>query len=168
MARNSKILTAAFCALLLSGPSALLKAQQSSLQTSFLAPAAVHVANPGIFADIVESEHLPYIKQVAKDSKPAGVIFQPNTSDLLIEQAEERFRNGKNFYRDRDPEHARVEFDAAIDLMLRASAHPTDPALFQSKLEDMIDTIHNDEFPAWARRKWTKCPVSTNPRSTTS
>ncbi len=146
MARNSIILTAAFCALLLSGPSASLKAQQSSLQTSFLAPAAVHVANPGIAADIVESEHLPYIKQVAKDSKPAGAIFQPNASDLLIEQAEERFRNGKNFYRDRDPEHARVEFDAAIDLMLRASAHPTDTALFQSKLEDMIDTIHNDDI----------------------
>jgi membrane-bound lytic murein transglycosylase D len=104
------------------------------------------VANPGIAADIVESEHLPYIKQVAKDSKPAGAIFQPNASDLLIEQAEERFRNGKNFYRDRDPEHARVEFDAAIDLMLRASAHPTDTALFQSKLEDMIDTIHNDDI----------------------
>jgi membrane-bound lytic murein transglycosylase D len=146
MARNSMLLTAAFCALLLSGPSALLRAQQSNLQTSFLAPAAVHLANPGIAADIVESEHLPYLKQVAKDSRPTGIVFQPNASDFLIEQAEERFRSGKNFYRDRDPEHARLDFDAAIDLMLRASEHPTDPALFQSKLEDMVDTIHNDDI----------------------
>jgi membrane-bound lytic murein transglycosylase D len=104
------------------------------------------MVNSGIAADVVESEHLPYIKQVAKDTKPTGAVFQPNFFDLLIEQAEERFRNGKNFYRDRDPEHARVEFDAAIDLMLRASEHPTDPALFQSKLEDMVDTIHNDDI----------------------
>jgi membrane-bound lytic murein transglycosylase D len=146
MARNSMLLIAALCALLLSSPSASLKAQQSNLQTSFLAPAAVHVPNPGIVADIVESEHLPYLKQVAKDSKPTGIVFQPNASDFLIEQAEERFRSGKNFYRDRDAEHARIEFDAAIDLMLRASEHPTEPALFQSKLEDMVDTIHNDDI----------------------
>jgi membrane-bound lytic murein transglycosylase D len=100
----------------------------------------------GVVADIVESEHLPYIKQVAKDTRPTGLLFQPNAYDLLIEQAEERFRSGRNFYRDRDFERARGDFDAAIDLMLRASENPTDPALFQSKLEEMVDTIHNDDI----------------------
>lgn len=145
MARNSNLVVALSSALLLSAPSVLLEAQQSNLQTSFFAPAAVRLSNLGVAADIVESEHLPYIKQVAKDAQPAGARFQPNAFDLLIGQAEERFRDGKNLYKDRDFDHARIEFDAAIDLMLRAADNPTDARLFQSKLEDMIDTIHNDD-----------------------
>jgi membrane-bound lytic murein transglycosylase D len=145
MARKPILAAAVVSVFLLSGSSAFLQCQQSNLQTSFFAPASVRIPNIGVAADIVESEHLPYINQVAKDAKPAGAVFRPNTFDLLIQQAEERFRNGKNFYRDRDLDHARIEFDAAIDLMLRAAENPTDPALFQSKLEDMVDTIHNDD-----------------------
>jgi membrane-bound lytic murein transglycosylase D len=114
--------------------------------------------NLGAVADVVESEHLPYINQVAKDSRPAGVTFQPNAFDLLIEQAEERFRSGKTFYRDRDFDRARAEFDSAIDLMLRAAENPTDPALFQSKLEDMVDAIHNDDIAGLGAAKVDEIP----------
>jgi membrane-bound lytic murein transglycosylase D len=94
-------------------------------------------------ADAVETE--PYIKQVAQVAKENGkspASFLPNASDLLIQQAEERFRNGKKSYRDRDFAHARSEFDAAIDAMLKASDNPTDRMLYECKLEDMVDTIH--------------------------
>ncbi|MCU1326351.1 MAG: Lytic transglycosylase, catalytic, partial [Bryobacterales bacterium] len=58
------------------------------------------------------------------------------------QQAEEKFRAGRKFYQDKDFDHARAEFDASIDLMLRASESPTDRALYECKLDDLIDGIH--------------------------
>jgi membrane-bound lytic murein transglycosylase D len=123
-----------------------LYSQQSNLQTSFLAPVAIRTTTTGVAATIVEAEHLPYLKEVAKEIKSGTTAFQPTPSDLLIQQAEERFRNGKKAYQDRDFEHARAEFDAAIDAMLMASDNPTDRRLFESKLEDMVDAIHHDDL----------------------
>jgi membrane-bound lytic murein transglycosylase D len=132
----------AFGIFLLTYCSTLVFSQQSAFQTSFLAPAAIRLSNTGVLADIAETEHLPYIKQVAKESAKGPAAFLPNGSDLLIQQAEERFRNGRKFYQDRDFQHARVEFDAAIADMLKASDNPTDRALFERKLEEMVDSIH--------------------------
>jgi membrane-bound lytic murein transglycosylase D len=151
MTRNSKVFTAVFFAALLLTPSRLLFSQQSNLQTLFLAPAAIRLTNPvvassGISASIIKSENLPYLKELAKEVKPEVPSFQPTPSDLLIQQAEERFRSGKKLYQDRDFDHARTEFDTAIVTMLRASENPTDRRLFESKLEDMVDTIHHDDL----------------------
>jgi membrane-bound lytic murein transglycosylase D len=143
MTRKFKALLVLFLTAVLILPSQVLFAQQSSLQTSFFAPAAVRSFNTGIAATIVESEHLPYLKEVAKSGTPN---FQPTSSDLLIQQAEERFRNGKKAFQERDYAHARTEFDAAIDSMLAASENPTNRPLFESKLEDMVDTIHRDDL----------------------
>jgi hypothetical protein len=130
-----------------------LYSQQSSLQTSFFAPAALRivtasvastgVASTGVALSITEAVHLPYLKEVAKETK---AIFQPTASDLLIQQAEQRFRNGKKAFQDRDFANARMEFDAAIDTMLTASDNPTDRRIFESKLEDMVDAIHRDDL----------------------
>jgi membrane-bound lytic murein transglycosylase D len=122
--------------------SPLLFSQQSSFQTSFFAPAAVRLPVSGASADIAETEHLPYINQIAKEKQKATLSFHPNGSDILIDQAEEKFLAGKKSYRERNFDQARREFDAAIDCMLRASDNPTDRALFESKLEDMVDSIH--------------------------
>src|SRR5579863_1075971 len=127
-------------------PSQLLYSQQSGLQTSFLTPAAIRTPNPAVSAIIVEAEHLPYLTEVAKETKSLSASFQPTSSDLLIQQAEERFRNGKKAYQDGDFDHARTEFDAAIDAMLLASTNPTDRRLFESKLEEMVDAIHRDDL----------------------
>jgi len=136
-------------ALLLSS-SVVLFAQQSGLQTSFFAPAAVRTPNPvpAVAATIVESEHLPYLKEVAREATPTPTAFQPTASDLQIQQAEERFRNGKKAFQERDYTRARAEFDAAIDGMLTASDNPTDRRLFELKLEHMVDTIHRDDLAA--------------------
>jgi membrane-bound lytic murein transglycosylase D len=120
----------------------LLFSQQSNLQTSFFAPAAVRLPMSGVTADVAETVHLPYINQVAKENKTGASAFQPTASDLLIEQAEVKFQSGRKFYRGQNYAQARVDFDAAIDLMLQASTNPTDRALFDSKLEDMVDAIH--------------------------
>src|SRR3984957_13465225 len=131
-----------FCFLFSARP---LLSQQSHFQTSFLAPAAIRLTNPASTV-VVRVEHLPYLSELAKETKPEAAVLQPTASDFLIQQAEERFQTGKTFYKDRDFERARTEFDAAIGLMLRASDGPTDRRLFESKLEDMVDTIHRDDL----------------------
>jgi membrane-bound lytic murein transglycosylase D len=123
-------------------PSSYLFSQQSNLQTSFLAPAAVRTPNSPLAAEIADTEHLSYLNQVAREQKKISALFQPSTSDLLIQKAEDRFRNGRKFYQDQSFDQARAEFDAAIDLMLQASDNPTDRPLYESRLEDLVDSIH--------------------------
>src|SRR5580692_10587987 len=104
--------------------SPLLFSQQSGLQTSFFSRAA-HVsdsdtATAGDDIAVGDNEDLPYINLVAKESKTGVASFQPNASDLLIAQAEAKFQSGRKFYRDRNYDQARKDFDDAIDLMLQA------------------------------------------------
>ena len=121
--------------------SSLLFSQQLNFQTSFFSPAAARLTATEPAADIVETEHLPYIKQVAKEKNSTAVSYSPNASDLLIQEAEQKFRAGKKFYQERDYTSARSSFDASIDAMLKAAVDPTDRALFQRKLEDVVDSI---------------------------
>src|SRR5215469_6957523 len=119
MTRNFKGIFVLLLAALALLPSQLLFSQQSNFQTSFLTPVAVRPVNPA-GATVVDSEHLSYLKELAKSPN-----FQPNPSDLLIQQAEESFRNGRKSFQDHDYAKARVEFDAAIDAMLGASNNPS-------------------------------------------
>lgn len=121
--------------------STYLFSQQSSLQTSFLSPAAVHTPAL-VVADIADTEHLSYLRQVEKEQRKISASFQPNASDLLIQKAEDRFRSGRKFYQEQNFDQARGEFNAAIDLMLQASDNPTNHTLYESRLEDMVDSIH--------------------------
>jgi len=159
MTRNFKATSTLLLTVLLLSASPLLYSQQSGLQTSFLTSSAIRTIGPstpvtGIAATITEAEHLPYLKEVsreaaqeaAKEAGPGAKVFEPTASDLLIQQAEERFRHGKKAFQERDFERARTEFDGAIDVMLTASANPTDRRLFESKLEDMVDLIHRDDL----------------------
>jgi membrane-bound lytic murein transglycosylase D len=115
--------------------------QQSGIQSSFL-PAIIRIpAIAGFVPDVAETEHLPYLTEVTKENQGASV-FHPTTSDVLIQQAEEKFRSGSKFYVTSDFDHARSEFDGAIALMLRASDSPTNRSLFEHTLEDMVDAIN--------------------------
>jgi membrane-bound lytic murein transglycosylase D len=145
MTRSSNAIFAIFFSALFLFCALPLLSQQSHFQTSFLAPAAIRLTNPASTV-VVHVEHLPYLSELAKETKPEAAVLQPTASDFLIQQAEERFQTGKTFYKDRDFERARMEFDTAIGLMLRASQDPTDRRLFESKLEDMVDTIHHDDL----------------------
>jgi membrane-bound lytic murein transglycosylase D len=145
MTWSYKAVPAVTLVVLLTVPPQALLAQQSSFQTSFLSSSTVRLP-ASIVPNIVESEHLPYIRQVAKDRRIVLAAFKPNPSDLLIQQAEERFAGGRKFYQDGDFDRARTEFNAVIDLMLQASDNPTDRRLFEAKLEDMVDAIHHDDL----------------------
>jgi membrane-bound lytic murein transglycosylase D len=158
LTRNSKATGLVFLTALLLISSVSVFAQQANLQTSFFAPAAVRSPNPGIGATIVESENLPYLKQVAKETTPGPTVFRPTASDLLIQQAEERFRNGKKAFQEKDYQKARTEFDAVIDTMLTASDNPTDRRLFEARLEDMVDTIHRDDLTMGAAKPVDEVP----------
>jgi len=98
----------------------------------------------GISADIVETRNESYLKSIERQAAEKNVTaFKPSSSDLLIEQAEERFKAGKKFYRVKDSDKARTEFDAAVDLMIQASANPTNRTLYENKLDEMVDSIHH-------------------------
>lgn len=144
MVWNSKSVFAFVLTVLLVTPNELLYAQQAGFQTSFLAPAAVHT--PAIIPSVSDAEHLPYLRQLRKDNKISASAFKPSPSDLLIQQAEERFASGRKFYQEGDFDRARSEYDAAIAIMLQGSENPTDRRLFEARLEDMVDAIHHDDL----------------------
>lgn len=135
----------AACAVSALGIPLTLSAQQAGLQTAFFSPAAAHAS---FLTDaeednrVTEIDDVPYINQVAKESRTGAANFQPTASDLLIGQAEAKFQSGRRFYRDGFYDLARQDFDAAVDLMLQASENPTDRALFELRMEDMVDSIH--------------------------
>ncbi|MEP6714082.1 MAG: transglycosylase SLT domain-containing protein [Terriglobia bacterium] len=102
----------------------------------------MHLPSAGVLADIAETVHLPYINQVAKDNHKAVSAFRPTASDMLIDQAEEQYLLGRKAFVEQDLARARKAFDSAIDLMLRASENPTGRSLYESKMEEMVDSIH--------------------------
>ncbi len=79
----------------------------------FLAPAAVRVNNATVlkwyFGDRrTRRASVPYLTEAfPAATKSEAAVFQPTPSDLLIQQAEERFRAGEKILsRDRDLDHA--------------------------------------------------------------
>jgi len=114
--------------------------QQSGIQSSFL-PAIIRTPTLGVLPDIVETERVPYLTEVTRENQGKSV-FHPSLSDMLIQQAEDKFRSGTRFYQVSDFDHARSDFDAAISLMLRASESPTNRTLFEHTLDEMVDAIN--------------------------
>jgi len=65
-------------------------------------------------------------------------------SATAIQRAYLRFQRGKGLYQANDMGNARVEFNAAMDLMLYASEQdPGDRQEFGRKLDDLVDAIHH-------------------------
>jgi hypothetical protein len=149
---SSSLQAAAFLSFFLF-PSTFLFSQQSGFQTSFLAPASVRTPALAV-ADIADTEHLSYLKQVEKEQRRISASFQPNASDLLIQKAEDRFRSGRKFYQEQSFDQARSDFNSAIDLMLQASENPTIHSIYESKLEDMVDSIHRFDLTSSTELRW--------------
>jgi membrane-bound lytic murein transglycosylase D len=150
MAVSPKGLVSVGIAILMATPFQLLTAQQATFQNpgfavSFLAPASVRLTSNSV-PNVSDVDHLPYLRQLAKDHKQPFAALRPTASDLLIQQAEERFQAGRKFYQAGDADRARVEFDAAIDAMMKAADNPSDHLLFESRFEDMVDSIHRDDL----------------------
>ena len=149
MARNSNaVVPAVFSTGLFLFASPLLFSQQSNLQTSFLTPASIRPPAVPPLPSVTATLRLPYLTQVQSNlvAKGAGSEFRPTASDFLIQQAEEKLRAGRQSYRSGDIDRARADFDSAIDLMLAASDEPSDEQLYETRLEDMVDSINRQDL----------------------
>jgi len=120
-------------------PQSFLFCQQLSFQHGSSSVATSD--NDSTNADVLEIPDETYLETVTKAEKFAQP-FRPTASDLLIQRAEEKFRDGRKSYQIQDVDRARSEFDASIDLMLQASDNPSDRALYEDKLERLVDSIH--------------------------
>ena len=145
----SRIPTAFLLTYLLTLPQSSLYAQQPEGH-DFVAdsPGDTPVANDGSdgsdgsLDNVTDTPEETYLETVSKSETRAAEPFRPTASDLLIQQAEGKFRVGRSAYQIKDGERARAEFDSAVDLMLKASANPSDRRLYEDKLERMVDSIH--------------------------
>jgi membrane-bound lytic murein transglycosylase D len=118
--------------------------QQSKFQMSFLPPSP-HTASPVV--DIVPPPVVhpnPYLKDM-----PALLLAEPVSpkrrthGDALAQKADEAFDRGKKLYQNNDIVNARIEFDAAIDLMLEAAdADPEGREEYCNEMDEMVDAIH--------------------------
>ena len=117
--------------------------QQQRFQNAFLPPPP----RPAAF-DLNATEPPVVAPNAYLNELPSAVATTPHLSpnathsDQLIEKAQQRFQQGKKYYQVKDAEGARREFDTAIDLMLEASDNPADRQAYESKLEEMVETVH--------------------------
>jgi len=111
-------------------------------QMSFLpttpSPAAVAAASqPPVVETNVYLERTPKFLVDGPKLPP-----HPTASDLRARKAEEIYQRAKRRYQEGDKEHARTEFDRAVDLMVSASEDPTDRGVFERRFDEMVDSIH--------------------------
>jgi len=83
-----------------------------------------------------------YLETISRSENNLDHPFRPTASDLLIQQAEEKLHDGRAAFRQKDDQRARKDFDDAIELMLKASDNPSDRLLYETRMEEMVDTIH--------------------------
>jgi membrane-bound lytic murein transglycosylase D len=117
--------------------------QQPKFQNEFLPPPPHKVA-----VDLADTQPPAVQPNVYLGDVPNIVSGAPQVpslasrSDVLIEKALQHFQQGKKYYQVQQMEHARREFDQAVDLMLEASEGPSDRPFYESKLEEMVEAIH--------------------------
>jgi membrane-bound lytic murein transglycosylase D len=123
-------------------PQSAFSAEQSEGQNS---TSSGDLDVPGVSADDVTVSNIDaesYMDAVSKSEGNIDHPFRPTASDLLIQQAEEKFRLGRENFRVKDGSRARQDFDSAITLMLEASENPSDRQLYEQRMEEMVDAIH--------------------------
>jgi membrane-bound lytic murein transglycosylase D len=118
--------------------------QPSRFRMAFLPPAshpddrAAELAEPPVIQPNL------YLKDV-----PPFLVTNPQpperrtSADALVQRADQRFQAGKRCYQSDDIGNARLEFDAAVDLMLDAlDQNPVDREEYERQLDEMVDAIH--------------------------
>lgn len=118
--------------------------QQSRFQLSFLPAAPAPLTAPSGLPEPPAVQSNIYLREA-----PAILRQQPDVpvysarADAILERARQRFQRGKKFYQAKDAEHARREFDAAVDLMMEASDYPMgNRSAYDTQLDEMLDAVH--------------------------
>jgi membrane-bound lytic murein transglycosylase D len=119
--------------------------QQARFQMAFL-PTAPHAAAAVEFAEPPPPVSPPnaFLADVPV-RLPVNPEITPRKAqaDGLVTKANQRFQRGQQYYRSKDVQNARAEFDAAVDLMMEASAlNPDGRTVYQGLLDSMVDSIH--------------------------
>jgi membrane-bound lytic murein transglycosylase D len=123
--------------------------QQQRFQNAFLPPAP-RAAAVALNASIVEPPVVSpsvYLSDVP-NTNSATPQLPLSRAEQLMEKAQEHFQTGKRCFQQKEANRARSEFDQAVDLMLDASDTAADRALYESKLEKLIDEIHRYDLTA--------------------
>ncbi|HUI56166.1 MAG TPA: transglycosylase SLT domain-containing protein [Bryobacteraceae bacterium] len=117
--------------------------QPARFHTPFLPPAAKTPAAVAL-EEPPELTPNPFVSQM-----PPLLLTRLQLQDAnsrvndLVQRANLRYQRGKGYYQANNIAEARREFDAAIDMMLEASAQdPADRTEFEKKLDEMVDAIH--------------------------
>ena len=118
---------------LLVGTLSPLLSQQLNFHTSWLPAAPLIVTTPESNAKAKPSEAQKLATQV---------LQRRSGAELLMLQAEDRFRQAERLYLEKDTTAARKEFDAAIDLILEASSLAPDRQLWEKRFDAMVEAIH--------------------------
>jgi len=119
----------------------------SNQQTRFHTPFRPPAPKPPAAVTLDEPPEVaanPFVSQMPALLLTRLQLQDPNSRvNDLVQRANLRLQRGKGFYQAGNIAEARREFDAAIDMMLEASAQgPADRTEFEKKLDEMVDTIH--------------------------
>jgi membrane-bound lytic murein transglycosylase D len=115
--------------------------QQQRFQNAFLPPAPHKASFDLADAEPPIVQPNPYLSDVP-NTVSGSTQLPASSSDQFIEKAQEHFQQGKKYYQAADTERARSEFDQAVDLMLEASDSAADRQVYESRLDEMVETIH--------------------------
>ncbi len=108
---------------------------------SFLPPAPrTTSATPALEAPTVEPN--PYLSEASFLKPNLNTPPRPSQVDGRIRRADERFENGRSLFTAGNADSARVEFDAAIDILLGTSESAPDRNKIESHLEQLVAQIH--------------------------
>jgi membrane-bound lytic murein transglycosylase D len=101
------------------------------------ATAASEVTEPPVVQSNLYLHNVPAL--ISQNPVPAW----KTRADNLLARAEQRYTRGRRLYQAQDFDNARLEFDAAVDLILTASEqNPSDRAIYERRLDQMADSIH--------------------------
>ncbi len=138
--RIAALATLAAAGLMLTGCAASTQTQLQRYQRYFLPPQQAQAPEPvqQAFADP------PRLNLYANDSpalpvKPSPI---PHPTELLIQQANERFAAGRRALQQGRSEEAREQFNRAIDSLLNAPDNLPDRAALERRLEELVDAIY--------------------------
>ena len=154
MARSSNAIFAIFLSAFFLFSVRPLLSQQSHLQTSFLAPAAIRLTNPASTV-VVRVRTSPLSQRTGEGDKtrsrrPAAHCFR------FFDPAGGRtIRNRQEIFTETATSSAPARsLTPQSTLCFARPQDPTDRRLFESKLEDMVDTIHHDDLAGHGRGRY--------------
>lgn len=90
---------------------------------------------------------------------------RPSVVDMRIRRAEDRFRRGRDLFGQGDSMSARIEFDAAVDILLGTAEGLPDRHKIEARLEQMVAAIHKYDVNRLgagdlsAQPAWDKAPL---------